>query len=155
MIAVALWLYLNFAPHAEHNPMFYDTTLAMGLLVNYFLNKMWHYLFYKRDLYWLAAVDAVLVALTACAVEVLMWIHFRSSGYIIAAGVLYEFYVIWSIWSAIRSIDVAYHNASGSLFEESYEIIDITPGPTSTGNISQNTSNLYNQRVQQRWGKAH
>jgi tryptophan-rich sensory protein len=115
MVAVAMWLYFNYAStekHEDHHH-YYDAILGL-MLVHYVLNKLWTTLFFTLQNYWLGAIDAVLIFLTGATLGVLVWIHNDgdNQGSIHAAGGLMIPYVLWTLYATILSIDIAISNRS-------------------------------------------
>jgi hypothetical protein len=156
VVATSMFLYLNFSRQKIHDRTLYDATLAIGLIVNYFLVKTLYYVLINRGYYLWSVAHAVLVCLSACAVEVLIWIHFGNNENNIAAGILYGIYVVWTVVTIIGTIDIAYNNTSKSFF--GFEEIDpmetdddpemMQGNPPVTSRI--HGRNGWNRRLQQR-----
>jgi tryptophan-rich sensory protein len=129
IIAVSMWLYFNYAStekHEDHHH-FYDAILAL-MIANYVLNKLWTMFFFTLQNYWLGAIDAVLIFLTALALEILVWFHNNGDvqGAIYASGALLIPYVIWTLYAAVLSIEIAIRNHSESFF--GYQTLGRHPG---------------------------
>jgi hypothetical protein len=149
LVAVSMWFYLNFARQKTHDRTLYDATLAIGLIVNYLLVKTLYYVFFVRGYYLYSVVHAILVCLSACAVEVLIWIHFGNNDNNIVAGILYAVYALWTIATVIRTIDVAYNNQSMGFFND-YEELGLGIPSTTPSTARMQGRNAWNARLQQR-----
>jgi tryptophan-rich sensory protein len=118
-IAIAMWLYFNYAhteKHEDHHH-YYDAVLGL-MIANYVLNKLWTMLFFTMRNYWLGAIDAVLIFLTGLTIEILVWIHNDGDdkGHIYAAGALLIPYVLWTLYASILSIEIAIRNKGETFF---------------------------------------
>lgn len=135
MMAVAMWLYFNYAhteKHEDHHH-YYDAIIGL-MIVHYVLNKIWTMLFFTMQNYILGAADAVLIFLTAATLEVLVWIHNDgdNQGAIYAAGALLIPYALWTFYAMVLSIEIAIRNPSASFFATERVTVAGEPGSSSS-----------------------
>jgi translocator protein len=88
------------------------TWLAIWItfVVNVFVNKVWTPMFFSAQII-PAAVDAVLILLTAVAVLVFLWLD-ETSVQRTWATILWSFYVLWALFASILSIWIAVKNST-------------------------------------------
>lgn len=134
IMAISMWLYFNYASTEKHDEYhhYYDAILGL-MIAHYILNKLWTMLFFTMQNYWMGAIDASLIFLTGLTLEILVWIHNNGDhkDSIYAAGSLLIPYVIWTLYAAILSIDIALNNTSISFFGLTKEMVNIHKGDFS------------------------
>jgi len=104
IVAVSGILFFAFAPNRSGGVYIACFSLYFA---NYIVNKLWMGAFFDALRFWIAAFIALAISATAIAVEVLLFLN-GINGYTIASGVLYAFYVIWTSYATLLSIDVAF-----------------------------------------------
>lgn len=115
LIAVSLWLYLNYSPTENRGSKgrIYDALFGLSI-ANYVLNKIWTLIFFTMERYWIGTIDAALVTLSAAAMEFLLWYRNGLGASVFVASVLFIPYCLWSIYATFLSVDIAVHNSGVS-----------------------------------------
>ncbi len=120
LVAISLWLYLNYSTTEKHEDrhMFYDAIVGL-MIANYFVSKLWTMLFFTLQNYWLGAIDGFLMFVSAAAIEILLWFHIHGNdqGKLYTSAILFIPYVLWTFYNSILSIDIAANNTSKSLLQ--------------------------------------
>ncbi len=126
LVAVSLWLYLNWSPTEDEDDSAHSFYGAIfGLMIgHYIFAKLWTMLFFTMKTYWVGALDAFLSFLSALAIGILLWIRNGWGSPVIVAGILFIPYVVWTAYVTILSLDIAIHNGSESFLARGMEKIE-------------------------------